>query len=424
MRLCAFVAVPMALAALAGAQPPKAARNVLPFKADRDHAAERAAGHRRPHGLSRTSSRSRSRCRPGRATRSSPAVPGFAHFFEHLMFRGTPTYAAREVPGDHGQGRRARERLHRRRRHDLLRDVREGGPRPDARRSTRTCSRTWRTPRRTSRPSRAPSSASTTRTARTRSRSCSRSSATARSPGPHLQAHDDGLPQGHREHAQPVPSTRRCSSAAGTGRSSRRSSSPATSTPTAVMPLVQKYWGGWKPGAAAAGARSRRNRRRRPGLRARPLGDADAALGDGRLPRARVLRDGKDYAAMDMVAALYFGETSDLYKKLVVDRAEGGRSSTRTSRATSTPRSFTVLARVKKADDAIYVRDEILQDRRAGARRPWYPRSASTKRSRSTATPGARAGQHRADRGAACRLRALPPVLRHDQQPITASTTP
>ncbi len=43
-----------------------------------------------------------------------PGKSGFAHFFEHLMFRGTPEHAAREVPADHGEGRGAREREHRR----------------------------------------------------------------------------------------------------------------------------------------------------------------------------------------------------------------------------------------------------------------------------------------------------------------------
>ena len=55
-----------------------------------------------------------------------PGKSGFAHFFEHLMFRGTPDTPPREVPRDHEQGRRARQREHRRRLHALLRHVREG----------------------------------------------------------------------------------------------------------------------------------------------------------------------------------------------------------------------------------------------------------------------------------------------------------
>ena len=62
-----------------------------------------------------------------------PGKSGFAHFFEHLMFRGTPTNPPEQIPADHGEGRRARQRGHRRRLHALLLDVREGGPRDDPR---------------------------------------------------------------------------------------------------------------------------------------------------------------------------------------------------------------------------------------------------------------------------------------------------
>ncbi len=90
MRLCAFVAVPMALAALAGAQPPKAARNVLPFKPTETTLPNGLRVIVVPTGFPNIVSiqipvqtGSRNEVEPGRS--------GFAHFFEHLMFRGTPT---------------------------------------------------------------------------------------------------------------------------------------------------------------------------------------------------------------------------------------------------------------------------------------------------------------------------------------------
>ena len=60
-----------------------------------------------------------------------PGKSGFAHFFEHMMFRGTKALSARRVQRHHHQGRRAAERLHDRRLHELPHHVREGRPRED-----------------------------------------------------------------------------------------------------------------------------------------------------------------------------------------------------------------------------------------------------------------------------------------------------
>jgi zinc protease len=67
-----------------------------------------------------------------------------------------------------------------------------------------------------------------------------------------------------------------------------------------------------------------------------------------------------DNAALDMVATLFFGPTSDIYKKLVqreqkVDGLGAGNSSN------VDPELFTISARVKKPEDVPYVRDEILK---------------------------------------------------------------
>src|SRR3712207_3478342 len=68
----------------------------------------------------------------------------------------------------------------------------------------------------------------------------------------------------------------------------------------------------------------------------------------------------RDNAAFDVAYDLSFGQTSDLYKRLVeqeqkVDQlfAFGGPN--------VDPTLFTVFARVKDAKDAIYVRDEIMK---------------------------------------------------------------
>ena len=43
-----------------------------------------------------------------------PGKSGFAHFFEHLMFRGTPKTPPDRYRQDHVEGRGARQREHRR----------------------------------------------------------------------------------------------------------------------------------------------------------------------------------------------------------------------------------------------------------------------------------------------------------------------
>jgi hypothetical protein len=62
---------------------------------------------------------------------------------------------------------------------------------------------------------------------------------------------------------------------------------------------------------------------------------------------------------MDILGALYFGPTSDLYKRLVVSEQKVDELETDVP-ASVDPSLFTVLARVKNATDAVYVRDQIL----------------------------------------------------------------
>ena len=99
---------------------------------------------------------------------------------------------------------------------------------------------------------------------------------------------------------------------------------------------------------------------------------ADAALGDGRLPRPGLLRDREGLRGAGPAAATStFGPTSDLYKRLVERRAEGRPALPVLRPANVDPYLVTVVARVKKPKDAVYVRDEILRDlRRARATQP------------------------------------------------------
>jgi zinc protease len=129
--------------------------------------------------------------------------------------------------------------------------------------------------------------------------------------------------------------------------------------PDQVVSLVEKYWDGWKPGNY------------RIQIPKEPPANgpvyANVPWTSATLPWVSVAfhgpafsDTGKDFAAMDMLFDLYFGETSELYKKLVeqeqkVDQLFGD------SGGNVDPGLSTVYARVKKAEDATSARDEILR---------------------------------------------------------------
>ena len=129
--------------------------------------------------------------------------------------------------------------------------------------------------------------------------------------------------------------------------------------PKQVVPLVQKYWGSWKRGSYTA---------KIPAEPA-PTGPKFAHV-DWPSPTSPIVavafrnppfsETNADNAALDMVSDIWFGQTSDIYRKLVVDEQKvdilnAGNSSNRD------PELFTVYARVKDPKDAPYVRDEILR---------------------------------------------------------------
>ena len=126
-----------------------------------------------------------------------------------------------------------------------------------------------------------------------------------------------------------------------------------------VLPLVEKYWGGWKPGSykieipqepPAAGPVKAHVPWNAPTLPWLSLAFHAPAFSE----RSR------EWAALDILSDLAFGPTSALYKKLVedeqkVDRLRGGAPDN------ADPELFSVMARVKKAEDVPYVRDQILK---------------------------------------------------------------
>ncbi|OFW25282.1 MAG: peptidase M16 [Acidobacteria bacterium RIFCSPLOWO2_12_FULL_66_21] len=130
-------------------------------------------------------------------------------------------------------------------------------------------------------------------------------------------------------------------------------------TPEQVLPLVEKYWGGW-----TAGAPSATEIPKEPAPKAAQY--VHVPWPSDTLPWVTVGYLGpafdehsKETPAMDILAALYFGPTSDLYKRLVVTEQKVDDLGVDTPTGVD-PSLFTVLARVKNPRDAVYVRDQIM----------------------------------------------------------------
>jgi zinc protease len=130
-------------------------------------------------------------------------------------------------------------------------------------------------------------------------------------------------------------------------------------TPEQVLPMVEKYWGGWKAGNTRPAEIPDEPAPRAPQYVHVPwTTDTLPWVTVGYLGPA-FDENSKDSAAMQILAALYFGPTSDLYKKLVVSEQKVDALDVDVPAGVD-PSLFTVLARVKKADDTLYVRDQIL----------------------------------------------------------------
>ena len=126
-----------------------------------------------------------------------------------------------------------------------------------------------------------------------------------------------------------------------------------------VMPMIEKYWGVWEAGAPAAAEIPKEPAPKGPQYVHVPWTSET-------LPWVTVAYLGpafdeksKDAPALDILAALCFGPTSDLYKRLVVTEQKVDAMDVDTPAGVD-PSLFTVLARVKNPADTVYVRDQIL----------------------------------------------------------------
>lgn len=132
-------------------------------------------------------------------------------------------------------------------------------------------------------------------------------------------------------------------------------------TPETALPLVEKYWGGWQKATPTPKVEIPQE--------PPPSGPiyVHVPWSTPTLPLVTVAfrapafsETEKDYAAMEMVSSLYFGPTSELYKRLVVEEQKVDQLFV-DNPGNVDPALFTVFARLKKAEDAVHVRDRILE---------------------------------------------------------------
>jgi zinc protease len=130
--------------------------------------------------------------------------------------------------------------------------------------------------------------------------------------------------------------------------------------PEKVMPLVEKYFGGWKPGSGEKVAIPQEPPAKGAVYAHVPWQTPTAPWVTVAFHGPAFSETEKDSAAIDLFMDINFGRTSDVYRKLVeqeqkVDQFFAGGSDN------VDPELITIFARVKKGEDALYVRDEILR---------------------------------------------------------------
>jgi zinc protease len=128
--------------------------------------------------------------------------------------------------------------------------------------------------------------------------------------------------------------------------------------PPEAIRLVEKYWSSWKPGSF------RPTIPREPPPRGPVY--AHVPWNSSTLPIVTVSFHGpafsemdKDHAAIDILYDLHFGPTSDLHRRLV-EQEQKIDSLSPVVRNNVDPSLASITARVKKVEDVVYVRDAIL----------------------------------------------------------------
>jgi zinc protease len=130
-------------------------------------------------------------------------------------------------------------------------------------------------------------------------------------------------------------------------------------TPEQVLPMVEKYWGAWKGSGAAPADIPKEPAPNGPIYVHVPWASETLPWVTVGFPGPAFDEASKESAAMKILGSVFFGQTSDLYKKLVVTEQKVDELEVDVP-ASVDPSLFTVLARVKNGADTPYVRDQIL----------------------------------------------------------------
>ena len=352
-----------------------------------------------------------------------PGKSGFAHFFEHMMFRGTKAYPPEALPGDPDARPGARQNAYTTDDYTNYHvDLRQGGPRDDPRDRGRPLpeprlrrgglqDRGARGPRRVQQEQRQPAPEAARGAARARLH--------------------DATPTSTRRWASsrtsrtcPTSSpTRRRSSTAGTGPSTRRVIVAGdVDAGRGRCPLVEKYWGAWKRGHATRSTIPAEPPPAGPVTAHVPWTTPTLPWVTRRLPRRppsprprRTRRRSTCSLDLDLRPDLRRSTRSLVEEEQKVDQLFAvlpGRTPTRTLLTV-------VRARQEGRGRAVRARRRSCGPSPRAAREPLAGRSASPTRRRTPATRfAARARQHRVDRRDARALRALPPLVRHAQRAL------
>jgi zinc protease len=130
--------------------------------------------------------------------------------------------------------------------------------------------------------------------------------------------------------------------------------------PAKVLPLVEKYWGKWEKGTPADVKIPREPEPKGPKYAHVPWETKTAPWVQVAFHGPAFSETGKDAVAIQLFMDMNFGRTSDFYRRMVeqeqkVDQMFSGGSNNKD------PELITIWCRLKNVDDVEYVRDEILK---------------------------------------------------------------
>ena len=127
-----------------------------------------------------------------------------------------------------------------------------------------------------------------------------------------------------------------------------------------VFRLAERHWGGWRPGGGEKVEIPREPAPRGPVYAHVPWESETIPWVAVAFHAPEFSAADKGYAALDMLLNLEFGSTSDVYRKLVEQEQKVDQMFVYYPEAEDPPLA-TVFARVKDGKDALYVRDQLLR---------------------------------------------------------------